>query len=191
MGRPTKRTAHRSHPYCKPLRSSIDHHIRLRKFLDHNDVTPVFLTSREAAVRHEAFGGGGRRAALESRATREVDECSIKQCAKCSALFSKKNRSSHAPAGAPPRARARSCSFFGLSSLMYDVQICVPRAVYGNTFLSSKPQKIWVIFENKKEHKSRSTSSRTPTAGHRARVSVNHGRRTRCTAFAIDTLLYY
>ncbi|GBP11414.1 hypothetical protein EVAR_101703_1 [Eumeta japonica] len=39
MGRPTKRAAHRSHPYCKPLRSSIDHHIRLRQLLDHNDVT--------------------------------------------------------------------------------------------------------------------------------------------------------
>ncbi|GBP66470.1 hypothetical protein EVAR_51457_1 [Eumeta japonica] len=39
MDRPTKHAAHRSHPYCKPLRSSIDHHIRLRQLLDHNDVT--------------------------------------------------------------------------------------------------------------------------------------------------------
>ncbi|GBP94715.1 hypothetical protein EVAR_92538_1 [Eumeta japonica] len=39
MGRPTKLAAHRSHPYCKPLRSSIDHHIRLRQLLDHDDVT--------------------------------------------------------------------------------------------------------------------------------------------------------
>ncbi|GBP23387.1 Kelch-like protein 17 [Eumeta japonica] len=38
MARPTKRAAHRSHPYCKPLRSSIDHHIRLRQLLDHNDL---------------------------------------------------------------------------------------------------------------------------------------------------------
>ncbi|GBP70655.1 hypothetical protein EVAR_88829_1 [Eumeta japonica] len=38
MGRPTKRAAHRSQPYCKLLRSSIDHHIRLRQLLDHNDV---------------------------------------------------------------------------------------------------------------------------------------------------------
>ncbi|GBP81035.1 hypothetical protein EVAR_41031_1 [Eumeta japonica] len=29
MGRPTKDAAHRSHPYCKPLRNSIDYHIRL------------------------------------------------------------------------------------------------------------------------------------------------------------------
>ncbi|GBP34447.1 Casein kinase I isoform gamma-1 [Eumeta japonica] len=39
MCRLNKRAAHRSHPYCKPLRSSIDHHIRLRQLLDHNDVT--------------------------------------------------------------------------------------------------------------------------------------------------------
>ncbi|GBO98734.1 Histamine H2 receptor [Eumeta japonica] len=39
MGRPTKRVAHRSHPYCKPLSSSIAHHIRLRQLLDHNNVT--------------------------------------------------------------------------------------------------------------------------------------------------------
>ncbi|GBO99155.1 hypothetical protein EVAR_467_1 [Eumeta japonica] len=39
MRRPTKRAAHRSHPYCKPLRSSIDHHIQLRQLFDHNDDT--------------------------------------------------------------------------------------------------------------------------------------------------------
>ncbi|GBP18067.1 hypothetical protein EVAR_17014_1 [Eumeta japonica] len=39
MSRPTKRAALRSHIYCKPLRSSTDHHIRLRQLLDHNDVT--------------------------------------------------------------------------------------------------------------------------------------------------------
>ncbi|GBP82578.1 hypothetical protein EVAR_87825_1 [Eumeta japonica] len=33
MGRPTKRAVHRSHPYCKPLRSSIDHHIRYDNYL--------------------------------------------------------------------------------------------------------------------------------------------------------------
>ncbi|GBP32020.1 hypothetical protein EVAR_21053_1 [Eumeta japonica] len=38
MGRPTKHAAHRLHSYCKPLRSSIDHQIRLRQLLDHNDV---------------------------------------------------------------------------------------------------------------------------------------------------------
>ncbi|GBP96483.1 hypothetical protein EVAR_39130_1 [Eumeta japonica] len=36
--RSTKRAAHKSHPYCKPLKSSIDHHIRLRQLLDHHDV---------------------------------------------------------------------------------------------------------------------------------------------------------
>ncbi|GBP30004.1 hypothetical protein EVAR_22904_1 [Eumeta japonica] len=39
MSRPTKRDAHRSHPHCKPLRSSIDHHIRLRQLFDHNELT--------------------------------------------------------------------------------------------------------------------------------------------------------
>ncbi|GBP68182.1 hypothetical protein EVAR_23333_1 [Eumeta japonica] len=39
LRRPTKRAAHRSHPYFKPLRSSIDHNIRLRQLLDHNDLT--------------------------------------------------------------------------------------------------------------------------------------------------------
>ncbi|GBP80629.1 hypothetical protein EVAR_59477_1 [Eumeta japonica] len=39
MGRPIKLAAHRSHPYCKPLRSSVDYHIRLRQLFDHNDVT--------------------------------------------------------------------------------------------------------------------------------------------------------
>ncbi|GBP52048.1 hypothetical protein EVAR_97518_1 [Eumeta japonica] len=39
MGRSAKRVAHRSRPYCKPLRSSIGHHIRLRQLLNHNDVT--------------------------------------------------------------------------------------------------------------------------------------------------------
>ncbi|GBP79630.1 hypothetical protein EVAR_45586_1 [Eumeta japonica] len=38
MGKPIKRAAHKSHPYCKPLKSSIDHHIRLRQLLDHNDL---------------------------------------------------------------------------------------------------------------------------------------------------------
>ncbi|GBP26148.1 hypothetical protein EVAR_74910_1 [Eumeta japonica] len=42
MRRPTKRAAHRSHPCCKPLRNSIDHHIRLRQLLDHNDVMISF-----------------------------------------------------------------------------------------------------------------------------------------------------
>ncbi|GBP16541.1 hypothetical protein EVAR_19342_1 [Eumeta japonica] len=36
---PTKRAARKSHPYGKPLRSSIDHHIRLRQLLDHYDHT--------------------------------------------------------------------------------------------------------------------------------------------------------
>ncbi|GBP67526.1 hypothetical protein EVAR_36652_1 [Eumeta japonica] len=35
--RPTKCAAHKSHPYCKPLRSSIDHNFRLQ-LLDHNNV---------------------------------------------------------------------------------------------------------------------------------------------------------
>ncbi|GBP36050.1 hypothetical protein EVAR_29180_1 [Eumeta japonica] len=42
MGRAAKRAAHRSHPYCKPLRSSIDHHIRLRHLFNHNDVTVAY-----------------------------------------------------------------------------------------------------------------------------------------------------
>ncbi|GBP34015.1 hypothetical protein EVAR_24930_1 [Eumeta japonica] len=57
MGRPTKRAALRSHPYCKPLRSSIDNHIRLRQLLDHNDftestalVTISFLEVTQAAL---------------------------------------------------------------------------------------------------------------------------------------------
>ncbi|GBP80152.1 hypothetical protein EVAR_54433_1 [Eumeta japonica] len=52
MGRPTKRAAHRLHPYCKPLRSSIDHHIRLRQSLDHNDVTKGYPTSPTAQSRN-------------------------------------------------------------------------------------------------------------------------------------------
>ncbi|GBP93740.1 hypothetical protein EVAR_67032_1 [Eumeta japonica] len=38
MGRPTKRAAHKSHPYSKPLRVPLIH-IRLRQLLDHNDLT--------------------------------------------------------------------------------------------------------------------------------------------------------
>ncbi|GBP15699.1 hypothetical protein EVAR_5386_1 [Eumeta japonica] len=54
MGRPTKRAVHRSHPYCKPLRSSIDHHIRLRQLLDRNDVTNQLLANANLLVRRSA-----------------------------------------------------------------------------------------------------------------------------------------
>ncbi|GBP58826.1 hypothetical protein EVAR_84021_1 [Eumeta japonica] len=47
MGRPAKRAAHKSHPYCKPLRSSIDHHIRLRQLLGHNDLAVELTTARK------------------------------------------------------------------------------------------------------------------------------------------------
>ncbi|GBP52772.1 hypothetical protein EVAR_27715_1 [Eumeta japonica] len=64
MGRPTKPAAHVSHPYCKPLRSSIDHHIRLQQVLDHNDVMgrhsrsdDIYRTGRDEARRAASRGG--------------------------------------------------------------------------------------------------------------------------------------
>ncbi|GBP29018.1 hypothetical protein EVAR_83920_1 [Eumeta japonica] len=50
MGRPSKPAANRSHPYRKRLKSSIEHHIRLRQLLDHNDVTVDGGAPARAAV---------------------------------------------------------------------------------------------------------------------------------------------
>ncbi|GBP45988.1 hypothetical protein EVAR_24181_1 [Eumeta japonica] len=51
MDRPTKRALHKSHPYCEPLRSSIDHHIPLRQLLEHNDLTVVTRSSNRSSRR--------------------------------------------------------------------------------------------------------------------------------------------
>ncbi|GBP94935.1 hypothetical protein EVAR_69654_1 [Eumeta japonica] len=55
MGKRTKHGAHRSHPHWKPLRSSIDHHIRLRQLLDHKDVTAIPYALRRARRRDAAI----------------------------------------------------------------------------------------------------------------------------------------